>query len=90
MSDAAAKIFSSEYYDQLYRVEARHWWSLGMRQIEGALVRGCVRPRPRVVLDAGCGTGITLEWLRALGDGQAIFGVELAPQAIAYCRTRGH
>jgi SAM-dependent methyltransferase len=91
-ADAAEnpKVFSPAYYDRLYEIEDRHWWSIGMREIEGALLRARLRPPPLDVLDAGCGTGVMLDWLGAFAGERPVHGIDLAPQAIEYCRRRGH
>lgn len=47
------------------QVEDRHWWYRGMREITGALLGP---PEGRLeILDAGCGTGGTTDWLRHYG-----------------------
>lgn len=84
------KVFSPAYYDRLYEIEDRHWWSIGMREIEGALLRAHLPPPPLDVLDAGCGTGVMLDWLAAFAGERPLQGIDLAPQAIEYCRRRGH
>lgn len=76
-------------YRRMYEAEAAHWWYAGQRAIATALLepglRGLAPERPRV-LDAGCGTGFNLLALSRLG--RAV-GVDLAPEAIAFCRQRG-
>jgi SAM-dependent methyltransferase len=44
--------------------------------------------RPLRVLDAGCGTGSLLEQWRARPEVEVI-GIDLSPEALAYCRSRG-
>jgi SAM-dependent methyltransferase len=45
--------------------------------------RGC-----RGVLDVGCGRGVFLDLLRDAGiDGE---GIDIMPEAVAYCRAKGH
>lgn len=92
MTSAAAenpRVFSPEYYDRLREIEDRHWWSIGMREIELRLLRRHLPPRPLDILDAGCGTGIMLECLETLAGGRPVTGVDLAPEAIEHCRRRG-
>jgi len=72
-------------YDRMFEAEDRHWWYAGMRAISLALLRPQLR-EPARILDAGCGTGRNLVALGAFG---AAFGVDLAPEAIDYCRERG-
>jgi SAM-dependent methyltransferase len=86
----APKIFSEAYYERLHDVEDRHWWSRGMRQVAAALMDPFLdRRRPWTVLDAGCGTGVTLDWLRGLGITGPSIGIDSSPHALAFCRSRG-
>lgn len=81
-------------YERMYRLEDRHWWFVARRDL---LCRALTRfPPPRReggaapprLLDVGCGTGATLDRLRALG--MAVTGIDTEPLALARCRTRGH
>jgi SAM-dependent methyltransferase len=72
------------------RVEERHWWYRGLRDV----IARCVRrpdldpgPRPRV-LDAGCGTGANLAFLRALLDPSYLAGFDVSDDAVAMARTK--
>ena len=42
----------------------------------------------RSVLDIGCGRGVTLDVLRERGF--VAEGIDIFPEAVAYCRTKGH
>ena len=76
------------YYRQMYALEDSHWWFVARRNL---LIRA-LAPRlasieaPRL-LDAGCGTGGTLDRLRDMGE---IVGLDLEPLALELCRERGH
>ena len=75
-----------QVYSQLYEMEDRHWWFRGRREVIRALLsRAGPAPRPRI-LDAGCGTGRTLQELGTLGEA---VGVDPSPEAVAFCRRRG-
>src|SRR5688572_28801414 len=69
----------------MYRVEDSMWWYVGMRRIGEALLDGRLQPGLRI-LDAGAGTGGNLRWLGRFGTA---FGVDLAPEALHFCRERG-
>jgi len=75
-----------EQYDRLFQMEEQHWWYLGMQRMVGSLLsrymdrRGSAR-----ILDAGCGTGGMLKYLQRFGT---VAGVDLAPEAIEFCRKR--
>lgn len=74
-------------YEVMYRAESDHWWYRGLRSI---LFRqtGLDRPARRRwrILDAGCGTGGTLE---ALPPQHCAAGFDYAAAAIHFCRERG-
>jgi len=71
----------------MFEAEETLWWYAGMRGISFALLENAPRPtaRPRI-LDAGCGTGNNLTHLASLG--RAV-GIDLSPEALRFCRTRG-
>ena len=75
-----------QVYAQLYAMEDRHWWFRGRREVISTLLgRAPVPSRPRI-LDAGCGTGRTLQDLAKLGEA---VGVDPSPDAVEFCRRRG-
>lgn len=76
-----------EQYEILYRLEERHWWYLGMQRIVGSLLERYLDPAasPRI-LDAGCGTGGMLEYLRRFGPA---VGIDIADEAVGLARRRG-
>jgi len=80
----------AEDFNYLYELEGRFWWFAGMRTIAGALLDDyCSPTSDRIILDAGCGTGGNLLWLRRYaGDGE-IYGIDLSGQALQFCRQRG-
>jgi SAM-dependent methyltransferase len=66
-------------------IEERHWWFRARQDILLELVRRWLPPG-RTILDVGCGTGYFLEQARKVWD---VWGVDPAPEAVAYCRQRG-
>jgi ubiquinone/menaquinone biosynthesis C-methylase UbiE len=83
------KMGSEEYFARLYEVEEEHWWSRGMREVAGGILDAHYRDaRGLRVLDAGCGTGGTLNWLSRYQPRMAI-GIDLFRQPLRFCRTRG-
>ena len=69
------------------KAEARHFWFRGFRAFLVPLVRraigGTTRPQ---ILDAGCGTGANLEWLRRFGPAA---GFDLSETGLRIGRAAG-
>lgn len=81
----------TEDYEYLAQLEARFWWFVGMRTITAALLDPLCRvPRDRTILDAGCGTGGNLEWLRRYAGQGQIVGLDYVGTALQFCRRAGH
>src|SRR3954468_11187860 len=70
-------------------LDERHWWYRGRRRVLAAVVHGIPLPPPGQtrVLDAGCGSGRTLDDLARLGEAH---GTELNPLGVEAARRRGH
>jgi ubiquinone/menaquinone biosynthesis C-methylase UbiE len=68
-------------------LDERHWWYRGRRRMLAALLEGVELPPGARVLDAGCGSGRTLDELARYGRPH---GVELNPLGLAAARGRGH
>jgi SAM-dependent methyltransferase len=67
--------------------DERHWWYRGRRRVLRAeLDRLGLWPGARL-LDAGCGSGRTLDELARYGR---VTGLDLSPEAVAAARRRGH
>jgi SAM-dependent methyltransferase len=64
-----------------------HWWYRGRRRfLRAELDRLPLAPAARL-LDAGCGSGRTLDELAGYGR---VSGIDLSPEAVAAARRRGH
>ena len=76
-----------EEYDVMFRVEETHWWYQALHQLIFQTLQS-EQPdwREKEILDAGCGTGSILN---QLGNPTKNIGVDLAPEAISFCRQRG-
>lgn len=73
-------------YREMYDLEDRHWWFRARRTVIWALLRRAgVDSVPRL-LDAGCGTGRNLVEFGRLGIAE---GIDVSPQAVDFCRSRG-
>lgn len=75
-------------YRVMFEAEDRHWWYQGMAHLSRALLQRHlpVGRGPLRVLDAGCGTGLTLEWLGRYGEA---CGIDFSAHAVRFCRERG-
>jgi SAM-dependent methyltransferase len=70
----------------LLDVDEHHWWSRGRRRIIRAELDQLALPGDAQILDAGCGSGRTLEELVDYGT---VAGVELSPDAAEVAGARG-
>jgi SAM-dependent methyltransferase len=80
----------TEEFERLHALEERFWWFSGMREITSTLLDPYCGPiQPREILDAGCGTGANLGWLERYAAGGSVVGIDLARDALRFCRGRG-
>ena len=73
----------------MFEAEEAQWWYAGQRAIASALLAPALdrfSPGTARLLDGGCGTGFNTLALSRLGRAT---GVDLAPEALAFCRKRG-
>src|SRR5687767_4040553 len=74
-------------YAIMFKAEESHWWYAALhRLIFWSLEVYVPNWREKAILDAGCGTGIILQ---KLGNPGKNLGVDLSPEAIAFCQKRG-
>ena len=90
MSDTP-HIFEHDYYQQIYNTEESHWWARGMRDAMVVLLKKSLpTERPLRVLDAGCGTGYILNYVKenyTLAHDPV--GIDLSMHGLQFCRQRG-
>jgi SAM-dependent methyltransferase len=67
--------------------DEHHWWYRGRRRVIHAVLRGCDLPPGARILDAGCGSGRTLDELARYGRAS---GVDISEDAVATAKSRGH
>ena len=78
-------LVNREYELQTHRVEDRHWWYRGRRQVlERTIDRLRLPPRAHI-LDAGCGSGRNMVDLARHGE---VTGVELSQTSAELARAR--
>ncbi len=74
-------------YEILYQVEETHWWHTARRKIVLDWIHQSYPGRSDLtILDAGCGTGLMLQQMQDLGHAE---GVDIADEALDFCRKRG-
>ncbi len=76
-------------FEAMLALDERHWWYRGRRAVLDAVLSGIDLPPPGAarLLDAGCGSGRTLDDLARHG---AAVGTELNPLGVEAARSRGH
>lgn len=79
---------NDEVYEEMFRVESRHWWFGAKHKIVRSLLDryapASASSKPRVI-DLGCGCGYLL-WL--IKDQYDAAGLDGSPQAVAFSRKR--
>ncbi|MGB7922072.1 MAG: class I SAM-dependent methyltransferase [Pyrinomonadaceae bacterium] len=78
-------------YPAMYRLEESHWWFVGRRRIISSFVEQAASSlptggHPPRILDVGCGTGANLLMLNQHGEAH---GVDISPDALSFCQSRG-
>jgi SAM-dependent methyltransferase len=74
-------------YATMFRVEETHWWYRALHQLVfQSLEVELPDWREKGILDVGCGTGAIL---KRLGNPGKNVGVDISPEAVAFCRKRG-
>ncbi len=74
-------------YEVMYDQEEKHWWYVGKRNLILSLFKRQYKGRADLkILDVGCGTGIIMKSLSKFGE---VYGVDVSPEAIKFCRRRG-
>jgi SAM-dependent methyltransferase len=71
----------------LLEEDDRHWWYRGRRRVLAAQLERLPVPRGAAILDAGCGSGRTMDELARLGR---VSGFDLNPVGVEAARLRGH
>ena len=74
-------------YETMFHAEEVHWWYKALhRLIFITLDEQLPAWREKDILDAGCGTGAILH---RLGNAEKHRGLDIAEEAISFCRQRG-
>lgn len=73
-------------YEEMARLQNRHWWFLARRQIMRSMLTALQLPAGADILEVGSGTGSNLALLSEFGR---VVGLEMSGEAIAYARAQG-
>jgi SAM-dependent methyltransferase len=77
----------TDEFSALLGFDEHHWWYVGRRRVLRAQLDRLSLPSPARVLDAGCGSGRTLDELVDYG---AVSAFDIEPQGVASAQARGH
>ncbi len=79
---------NAEENEKMFRLEGQLWWYRSLHErVESALHQHFGDRKDIDILDAGCGTGGLLDFLRQRGYTN-LRGVDGAPDAVAFCHER--
>jgi len=84
------RIFTPEYYDRMRELESGSWWNAGMRDIADMLLARVSLDRTGLLLDAGCGSGQSMQWFLRGRPGWSAVGVDVAREGLKSARAAGH
>ena len=74
-------------YATMFRVEETHWWYGALHRLIFRVLEAELPDwREKETLDVGCGTGAIL---KQLGNPEKNVGIDVAPEALLFCRQRG-
>lgn len=88
-ASANPRIFTPEYYARMRELEATSWWNEAMRDIAGMLIDRARIASSGVFVDAGCGTGQTMDWFVRRHPGWNGIGFDIAADALELAREAG-
>ncbi|GAB3779459.1 class I SAM-dependent methyltransferase [Spirosoma horti] len=78
----------TEEYEKMFRLEGQLWWYRSLhKRVDTALKHMFRQRRDITILDAGCGTGGLLDFLRRQGYTN-LRGVDGSAEAVAFCQQR--
>ncbi|MDP2915610.1 MAG: class I SAM-dependent methyltransferase [Candidatus Aminicenantes bacterium] len=73
-------------YERMFQFEDWYWWYRGLHELVDSAVKRFTPDRSPSILDAGCGTGRTMELLGSRGQ---VEGFDFSAAAVDLCRQRG-
>ncbi|MCX7591635.1 MAG: class I SAM-dependent methyltransferase [Kiritimatiellae bacterium] len=88
VSGFLAMLDRPEEYDKMALAERELWWYRALHELTYRAIRKAGFGQSPSILDAGCGTGGLLLYLRQHGL-ENLRGLDIAPKAVEWCRRRG-
>ena len=79
-------LMQKDQYKVMYEVEDILWWYKSLRNVIFSAIKRLPISPPKI-LDVGCGTGKTMEFLKS--KGYAVSGFDLSAEAVSFCKKRG-
>lgn len=74
-------------YSTMFELENDYWWFVARRQLVQEIVKNeASHSKEPKIFDVGCGTGANLAAFSQYGKS---FGIDMATEAIKFCRSRG-
>jgi len=70
---------SKNVYKDMRNFELDYWWYRGLREILSYFID---KFQPKIILDAGCGTGANINFLNKSNDKYQIYGVDISKEAL--------
>src|SRR5438046_4960741 len=82
--------YSPAFFEELARVEDRHFWFRSRNRLLSRVVGDLVQPLPQGfrVLEAGCGNGNVLRFLSAAIRRGVVIGIDLFEEGLRLARRR--
>ena len=77
----------TEEYEKMAKVEEPHWWYRTLYNLVLDIIRRYRPGRDIAILDAGCGTGGLMHFLRSCGY-RNLKGVDFSNVAVEWCHRR--
>lgn len=77
-------LMQSSEYSAMYHCENDMWWYKGLRDVLKYTLKD---KKNAIIIDAGCGTGKNMEFLKQLGH--QVYGFDVSEKAVEFSKQRG-
>lgn len=71
-------------YKDMNYFENNHWWYMALQEF---LLKWIKKYNPKIILDAGCGTGTNMLILK--NNSFKVFGFDISEEALDFCQKKG-